>query len=204
MKNVIKFLALFLLLVALPLGSFYYLYQGRAYFRANMKMLEAKGKVPAFEYYSAEGDTISQDKMKGNVWVTHWIPDNCKDCNQIFETMDLVSQQFHERKTAQFVTCTEQGDGNKSAYYKLHNIDAATKRANWQFANGCAGTQFQQLFKSKPSNYHQLILVDDSLNIRKYYDTKDPESMGLLVRHLAMILPKEKKKQIVFEREKEK
>ena len=204
MKNVIKFSALFLLLVVFPLGSFYYLYQGRAYFRANMKMLEAKGKVPAFEYYNTEGDTISQQKMKGSVWVVHWVPDNCTDCKPIFETMDMVSQQFHERKTAQFVTCTEQADGSKSSYYTLHDIDAKTKRANWQFANKFSNAQFQQLLKTEPSNYHQLILVDDSLNIRKYYDTKDPKSMGLLIRHLAMILPKEKKKEIGFEREKEK
>ncbi len=202
MRNVIKYAALFLLLAVLPLGSFYYLYLGRAYFRANMKMLEVKGKVPAFEYYSTEGDTISQEKMTGNVWVTHWMSDNCKNCKSMFGKMDTVSQQFHERENVQFVTYTAQASSDKSAHYKMYDIDATAKRANWQFANGCSDAQFQQLFKAE--SYRQLILVDDSLNIRKYYDTNDPQSMGLLIRHLAMILPKEKKKQIVFEREKEK
>jgi len=49
-----------------------------------------------------------------------------------------------------------------------------------------------------------LVLLDDSLRVRKYYPAIHADSIELLIRHMAMIMPKEKKREIGFEREKEK
>ena len=49
-----------------------------------------------------------------------------------------------------------------------------------------------------------LVLADLSSQIRHYYDPMVNEDMGKLVEHMAMILPQDKDKDIVFRRESEK
>jgi len=50
----------------------------------------------------------------------------------------------------------------------------------------------------------EFVLVDDSLNIRGYYNVMDKEQVKKLIIHLTMVMPRKKKEEVVFRREKEK
>ncbi len=209
MRNFIKFGGLFLMLAVLPLGSFYYLYQGRQYFRENMEMLKPKGQISDFEHLSTLGDTVSTIKMTGNVWLANWLPNDCKDCGSSIKALDLISQQFHERSNAKVLTYLENLSIAPADFYKKNNIDSEVKRTDWflvaaEDSTGISFSEFKKIYQIKSPERHQVVLVDDALNIRNYYDMSKEESLNLLVRHMAMILPKEKRREIGFEREKEK
>ena len=80
----------------------------------------------------------------------------------------------------------------------------------WHFSslgdNGSNSPFVKGLFsglKGGPDLDH-FVLVDDSLRVRKYYLGTNKDSVDLLIRHLSMVMPKEKKKEIVYDPEKEK
>ena len=51
---------------------------------------------------------------------------------------------------------------------------------------------------------NDLVIVGKDLNVRGYYDTEVAEFENTMIHHMALMLPRDKKKEIGFERIKEK
>lgn len=202
MKNIIQYTALALLLIVLPLGSFYYLKKGFNFQLENLQMLEPKGDVPAFSFLSDNGDTINQELVKGSPHVVHFFSDD----EATLKLLHQISQQFKD-KDVHLISYLPDLDFDYKNIFKKYNIEINKKKSNWHFIpikNKAEQTQLTAMYRLSPDNKNNILIIGKDMKIRGYYDENNDTFEDVLVRHVALMLPKDKKAEIGFKRTKEK
>lgn len=202
MKKIIQYAALGLLLVVLPLGSFYYLKKGFNFQLENLQMLEPKGDVPAFSFLSNEGDTINSKLVSGSPHVVHFFSDD----EATLKLLHQISQQFKD-KDVHLISYLPHVDFDFKNILKKYDIEIDKKKSNWHFVpikNEAELSQLLSMYRLSPSDESKILIIGKDLKIRGYYDENDDQFGDTFVSHVALMLPKDKKKEIRFERQKEK
>lgn len=225
MKIQIAILAIFV--VFMPLGSWYYLQSGHNYNKELMAELKDYGKVPSFELVNQNNDTIKNEDLEGKFFVVDFYNQGSASAKTTMDYARRILGQFETQNDFFFIShCLDPLNQNARKLKRFaESEDLAIQRAH--FFSGSKQDLLRLLsigykvpildqrkddgsipLKSNisqlPEEYPYLVLVDDNMTIRNYYNVNDEDSVKRLVEHLALILPREKKGKAELKREKEK
>lgn len=226
-KKILQALVLTLMLIGLPLGSWFYLKKGFDYQKNLMDELKNYGKMPDFKLLTQNGDSLSRDELKGKVIVADFY---VKDSQSAEKTMDYLrkfSEQFHDQEGLVFLShqlsplgasasgLKEQSQqesldndlnyflsGSKKEMLSILSIGYKVPVLKQKQDNGMI--PLKSNINQLPREYPYFVLVDTSLAIRNYYDINDAASVEKLVQHLAISIPREKKEKPVLVIDEEK
>jgi hypothetical protein len=213
-RKVFQIMALMLLLVAFPAISWYYLQIGLDYRLETLKDLGDHGKIPDFELVTYKLDTLDREYIDHSMVVASFFDLENETLSTAFgENLRKLHEQFDSRDDLFFL------------HHVLGDMQEA-KKIN-AFENKYELTDETQCFflvEGRPSieqlaregyqlplgegmtlaDNPYLVLADTTGTIRRYYDVRKNEEVKRLVEHIAILLPHQKEKDLVFKREREK
>ncbi len=199
-RKVFIFTVLFLLLVVLPAGSWFYL-QGGLNWRKNAQAeLQDYGKIRAATIIYADG--TKENMLKDKVCVLHLFganPDLTAANKKILDTGERLFKQFGYKPGAmedhfRMVMIAEGG----TAEFKTHaQTLPSADYVNWVWTGGLGSwstilVNAYDLYcqKNGITPYeHYIALADTSGTIRRFYNAMDEKELGRMVEHIALLLP---------------
>lgn len=205
-RNILQILALFLMLVVLPLGSFYYLRKGFNYQKAAWAELQDRANVPNFKLQDLRGNMIDSDSLADKIVVANFVSyQDLKDSDLWNQRFAQLSGQFHDRQEFEIVSYLTDKDSLAASErasllenYELRNPD------QWHVLYGNS-QQVQRLatqFKFPTSNEPYFALID-TMVVKNYYRADQTDDFAKMAQHISLILPRAEAKDIILERDKE-
>lgn len=165
-----KSILLIVLLIGFPLISYLYLKSGYNFRLEALKQLEPKEEIADFSYPMLSSDRlISLSDIKSKVTIIY-----NADANNSEGMLNPIFDKFSDRKEFQVF-----------GFSLDSTVILQSQNNRWTILNG------EYIWDS------QLALVDTSATIRSYY-TIDSSEFHLLARHIPIIMPREKEKDIVM------
>lgn len=194
---------LFLILVVLPAGSWFYLRSGLNWHKKAVSELRFYAKIRPVMMIPPVGERF--DDLEGKVCVIYsfgyepTLNDTTKrilDIYQnLFEQFGMYSDQT-VRPDLRFVPIFEGGTSEFRSYLQTRpSSDYATWRrsgglGSWRTILENSYEQFCRDEGTKPVPCY-FALADNSGRIRRFYNALDPNQVGRMVEHIAMLLPKQ-------------
>lgn len=194
---------LFLILVVLPAGSWYYLRGGLNWHRQAVAELRHYAQIRPVYVILPNGERF--DDLDGKVCVMYNFGSNAAltdDNKRILDTYQSLFEQFGQhtdqtvRQSFRLVPIFESPNAEFRSYFqKLPAADYAT----WRYSGGIASwnaildnsyAQFCRDEGVKPSAQY-FAVSDTSGAIRRFYNALDDNQVGRMVEHIALLLPKE-------------
>lgn len=196
MRRILQFGALFLLLIGLPAGSWYYLQRGLDY---RLETLGQLGDHGAFTLKTSH-TPIAEG---GTVRVINFLSANNTQAQGTL--LSKLYEQFDKREDFELITFVD-----TTAF-----ADVATFRTTYELEEEpqCSFPHLEagewQTFVSThepdaKAEVPYLVLVDIEGNIRNFYEQEDGEEVKQLVEHIAFLLPIKKREKAELRRETEK
>lgn len=188
-------IALLLILVGFPLGSWLYLRQGVKWRRAAVGELSAYGQIRSANVIFPDG--TKEDRLKKKVVVLHMFeeePDLTDTNRKIIETGQRLFDQFGQNEFFRIAMIAQGGTAEFRSYIqKMPSYDYAT----WVWTSGLGSWStilnngFEAYYvKNKISSYPQYFaLTDTSGVIRRYYNALDEKEVGRMVEQISILLP---------------
>lgn len=195
-RKLFVFGALFLILVALPAGSWYYLRTGLDWRKQANSELGDYGKIRGAYIIFADGE--KRDQLKGNVVVVHIFgdsPELTENNQKVLDVDQRLYTQFGQNEFFRMAMISENGTSEfRSAVQKIPSIDYVT----WVWTGGLGSwrTIIENGYDSYCHAQHvtpapeYFALADTSGKIRRFYNALDEKEVGRMVEHIAMLLPK--------------
>lgn len=195
-RKVIIFSVLFLILVVLPAGSWFYLKSGLNWHKAAVAELGDYGKIRGAFIIFPDGE--KRDQLKGNVVVIHIFgdgPDLTEANKKIIDVDKRLYDQFGQNEFFRMAMISEGGTTEfRSEVQKIPSIDYVT----WVWTGGLGSwrTIIENGYESFCLAQHAspvkeyFALADTNGKIVRFYDALDEKQVGRMVEHIAMILPK--------------
>ena len=212
--GLLQILGLLFFLVALPAGSWYYLSRGLDYRMSALEELEEVGPIPAFGTIYHNGKVLPADMIEDKMVVTSFLNmQNEKTSEALGQVLYQLHDQFDAREEVLFFTyvlnrqdSTEQLD----RFIEQHELQD-TAQCIFLLAEDAVITDQARGAYQLPLEEGQtlddqttMVFTDRDGIIRGYYDITKEARQKRLVEHIAMLLPKKKDRELVFQREKEK
>ncbi len=213
----IQVAALFFLLIVLPAGSWFYLKSGFDYRLSALEEMKDFGKIPDFQLQTHTQEPLTDQDVRDKVVIANFLTLGNPELRQRYgENLFKLHEQFDDRSDLVFLI------------HGLNNDSSATASDLARFATEFGILDEDQCFfltgsfdemQRLATEGYQLpleeegvaladspffALADTSSNIRNYYSVREQARLQKLVEHTAILLPAEEKKDIVFQREKEK
>lgn len=197
-RKLIIFAAMFLIFVALPGMSWYYLSSGLSWHKKAYAELGNYGKIrPAFIIYP---DGEKRDQLKEKVVVLHIFGENpdISPVNQkILDTGENLFNQFG--KNYMFTLCMIKEGGGTAEFKTYAQTRPSSDFATWVWTGGLGswrtilenGYESFSLASGTPAVKEYYALCDTSGTIRRFYNAEDDHEIGRMVEHIAMLLPKQ-------------
>lgn len=202
MKLIIQYAALALLLIGFPVGSYLWMKSGFNQQVEHLRKLEPKGKVPTFSFLTTTGDSLLPKTVQGSPHAVHFFSDN----QLTLELLHQISLQFKD-KDVHVISYLPEANYDYTSVLKKYDIEVDRKKSNWHFVappEGMNQAELYNMYQLSENDKDKLLIVGKDMNIRGYYDTNKDEFENLMIHHMAIMLPRDKKKEIGFERAKEK
>jgi hypothetical protein len=137
---------------------------------------------------------VSPEAISGRVSVINFLPADKQQAMALTGRLAKIHQSFNETEDVVFLSFIE-----ADSTVKL--LDLATDLGiydhNQWFLIETTVSERQRIANEVfriPDVEIGVALVDTSLTIRKYYDINSNEQMGRLVEHIALIIPKQKRR----------
>ncbi len=197
-RKLIIFAAIFLIFVALPGMSWYYLSSGLTWHKKAYAELGTYGKIrPAFIIFP---DGEKRDQLKEKVVVLHIFGENpdISPVNQkILDTGENLFNQFG--KNYGFTLCMIKEGGGTAEFKTYAQTRPSSDFATWVWTGGLGswrtilenGYESYSLASGTPAVKEYFALCDTSGTIRRFYNAEDDHEIGRMVEHIAMLLPKQ-------------
>lgn len=215
-KSYIQAAGLLLLLLVLPLGSWYYLSSGLNYQREARGELKDYGTVPAFQFVDQDQNVVTADSLKGNMVLASFFFKGHPENASRFKTLQALHEQFDDRKKIWFIQHvfpTKQGaaidlkafaqekdfedlgqifylSGDQSSMEAVL-ADGYKMPKEGLPKNEAGEIQLEATFPSPINDYPYFVLIDEVGKIRSYYDSSEPGQMKRLVEHMSFVMPRE-------------
>ncbi|MEM6725946.1 MAG: SCO family protein [Bacteroidota bacterium] len=210
-KKYIRGLAFLLFIVVLPLGSYFYLFSGRNFYRDQLALMKPKAQIDPFVYQNSAGRLVSSNDLLGKVWIASFLESPCTGtCLEKMDQLKMV-QDALKKDTARAKMLSHIG-GFQDIVFSDQPVKIEDRmRGFWLLSNPLDSTATAKSWEEEAAlkidleKYrNHFALIDDSLRVRNFYLGTNLDSVRMMLLHMAMIMPQEKKKEIGFEREKEK
>lgn len=194
---------LFLILVALPAGSWYYLRSGLNWHRKAVSELRHYGKVLPVMFIMPDGERFND--LQGRVCVVYNFgirPDLNDTTKRVLDTYQRLFGQFgrfsdqsvrpdfrlvplYENGTAEFKSYAQQLEVFEYAIWRNSGAVAAWEQVlDGNYRQFCR----EEDIRPQPCYY---ALADTSGSIRRFYNALDEKEIGRMVEHIALLLPKQ-------------
>lgn len=172
--------------------------------RYQKKSLPVYGQVTSFELTDAQGQTVTQNDLKGKVWVADFIFTTCPGpCPLLSKNMAAIHRSFKLLNDVRMVSLTVNPENDTPDVLKEYAKTYDADLSKWLFLTGDR-EQITRLLKDdfraghlQDIAFHSVyfVLVDDLLRIRGYYDTTDQKQLQQLVVDLAFQRKRSAKRQ---------
>lgn len=227
-RSPVQFIFLSLMLIVLPMGSWYFLNKGYNYYSKAINELQDYGPMPAFELLSQNNRILNKQSIENKMAVVAFVNPNASNATQTMSDIALMHKQFDKREDLLFLIHVL---GNESmsaeAMQKLATQFNLTDDEQCFFLSG-TDAQMQNLMSNKYqipdlnsksedqpkftlsqktgslNEYPYYVLIDIGQHICNYYDASDKASINRLVEHIALKLPIEVEEDPKLNRESEK
>ena len=207
-----QLVALFLMLIALPAGSWYYLKTGMDYRIATMEELQELGQLTEFEIKTDSNTTLGYQDLIGNLVVAGFFsPEKSYLAAPYALNLQKLQDQFNDRERILFALHSlADGQGSLTDFAIQNNLAENPKVLLVDGAvneiTTLAENQYKLPLKGQGSlvDNPYLVLLDTTLTIRNYYDVRETDQMKKMVEHITLIMPPSPKKDIYLKRESEK
>ena len=199
MRKAFQFAALFLLLVGLPAGSWYYLQKGLDYRLETMGQLTDHGDFKLLTSSTADGDS------KASVKVINFLAVDPAERDQQGLLLSKLYEQFDKREDFQLVSFWDSTTFRGLDEFRTKFGLEEEPQCTFQPLAGASWDQFIQTYEKDsavPAEY--MALVDINGNIRNFYTQREEEKVKDLVEHIALLLPMKKQDKPELRREIEK
>jgi hypothetical protein len=204
-------LLLLLLLVGLPIGSWYYLSLGLDYRLDTKAEIQDFGQIPPFALANFNDSLIAQDHFEKGLMVGYFYAN--QHAALYGKKLAQLFNQYDERDDVFFVAF----QGDTSALARAQALEFLQKHQAYApeqvfFLSGTAAEastlaqacKMPFAEKGMTLEDNALLFFADGLNLRGFYDMRQEEDIKRLVRHITFSLPLKKEKELIFKREKEK
>lgn len=199
MRKALQFAALFLLLVGLPAGSWYYLQKGLDY------RLETMGQLTDHGDFKLLTSSTSGEEEKASVRVINFLAGDEGERSQQGLLLSKLYEQFDKREDFQLVTFWDSTTVSELDRFRADYGLEEEPQCMFAPLAGDTWTKFIQTYEKEPgSTEHYMALVDMEGNIRNFYVQQDKEKVKDLVEHIALLLPMKKQDKPELRREIEK
>lgn len=215
-NNIWVILGLSFFLIGLPLGSWYYLQQGLNYSLGVQDKLEPKGKVPTFSFTDQNGQVITNDSLKGKLYVADFFFASCpNECLEMAENLKIVQEAFEDHPKVVIVSFSTDPYHDTTAVLKAYANSLGALPYQWYFLRG----EQEEIFKLAKKGFKlpadindndndivhspYFALVDTSGQIRNYYDGTDARETKVMITHMSMIMPRKPDPEIKVEEKEE-
>lgn len=198
----VQLLGILLLLVVLPLGSWYYLQKGLDYRLETRAQLQPLGEVPGvLQLVNADGERTSAAEIADYLMVGYFFH---PDTSGLVSTFRKLYDQYDEREDVYFTLLSRDTSAGmaRSAWAFLESAEMTDLEQVYWGAGGATADLMDQLQLSDRSP--GTAFFADSSVVKSIYDLRQSEAVKDLVRHITLNLHPLEEKDIIFEREKEK
>jgi hypothetical protein len=195
-RKVIIFVALAIILVLLPAGTWFVMKGGLNWRKQAVAELGSYGKIrPAYLVYP---DGQKEDRLKGKVTVVHIFGDNpdLTDVNR--GIMDIGQRLYDKFGHDDYFRIAFIKDGGTAEFRSYAQKIPSSDYATWVWTGGLGSWRtvvengyeyFLLKEKTKPDPQY-FALTDTSGTIRRFYNAQDEKQVGRMVEHISMLLPK--------------
>ncbi|MEM8525989.1 MAG: hypothetical protein AAGG68_15225 [Bacteroidota bacterium] len=196
-RKIIQFIALGIMLIGFPLGSWYYLNEGYKERKGALDQMRYEIPLPEFQSPSQKG-MLSKADLQGGYAVLGKVKRFSKD-NPIIRESEGLFEEFGASMKMATVTYVEEYDSSAINNY-LASVMKDTL-SQWYFISG--QPDFDEMFKEKSEQH--LALIDTFGVVRNYYDTNNDVEIAEMAKHIAMfVMPLMRRGDLVFKRKEEK
>jgi hypothetical protein len=199
---------LLLLLVGLPLGSFYYLKKGADYRRAALAEFNDYGPMPELARYDLVAGKLP-DSLRGNMFVLAWLAEtDAEVIGSYAESWRKLGDQFLASPHIYFVSLVQDSalaqrviqENGLAPYTAIQPFLRLSESAFYQTAERI---QLPLSEYDAPGTKPIVALADSSLTVRNFYDLTQEDEVRRLVNHIALFIPLPAEKDILIDRDKE-
>ncbi len=196
-RKIITALALFMFLVGLPLGSYIYLKKGYDYQKAALQDLRKEHQLAlpsALSLYDGTSEFFPDE----NYHLIGLLPEET-DPGSYTPVLKRLHEQFDIPENLMLWTVFEGETSDRvSQYLRKEDLPKDTSQLLYWTAPAADFNAFVQDLKLLPEEDALLsegliVLVDDSLYVRRAYPFTDPSALRQLVERTAILLPERSK-----------
>lgn len=215
-NNIWVILGLSFFLIGLPLGSWYYLQQGLNYHLSVQDKLEPKGIVPAFSFTDQNGQVITNDSLKGKLYVADFFFASCpNECLEMAKNLQVVQEAFKDHQKVVIVSFSTDSYNDSTAVLKKYADGLGALPFQWYFLRG----EQQEVFELAKKGFKlpadikdndadivhspYFTIVDAKGQIRNYYDGTSFEETNVMITHMSMVMPRKPDPVIEVEKKEE-
>ncbi len=228
MARKLRVLGILTILIIFPLMSWYYLKTGYNYQMDSRAELKDYGKLPNFAWSTADSD-YTIDSLENKMSVLSFIGEDKKNTEVILDVIQKLNIQFGDNSNLKILTFpllaqrTGIGDLVKIQTERKinpfqHKIIQAPEEGlkNWlggqikypiewkEIENDAPDVILEKKTANQINEYPFFVLVDNKNTIRNFYHIDNVDEVKRMVEHIALLLPRDVRPGIEFEREKEK
>lgn len=196
-KNKLAGFVVVALVFLVPLASWFYLRAGFQYQKDAYAQLDSIGIVPAFQYTDQYGTELDTSVFRGRVLLLNTLPEGreVEAVNQLSKLFD----QFDETGRVHLLTLAN--GTQKEMIRQAGLMTQLTVADGWSLVetdNDDLRKWASRLPDKKAKRYRRglIALVDRYGFIRNYYDPMENEDMGMLIRHLTFVMPRDEKEEV--------
>ena len=171
------------MLIVLPAVSWYYLQSGLTWRRATMNELKNLGSVKDVSLTQNGKQDYRFADFKTSSFVICKL--NCTGNEELMRYQKLVDQ-FDERGDVHFIIM-----GDCTSNLRIENFKNTVLIADCKSDQNLCNQINESIFQT--DNSGEIAFIDGDMNIRRFYNTNDLEEWQILVEHVSMMLPDERR-----------
>ena len=209
--DIVQFAGLFLLLVVLPLGSWFYLQTGLDYRMQAFEELHDIAPLPAFHLQNYNDSLIRMERFEDQLLIGHFFNEESRET--YIETLVKLHDQFDERTDVYFLAF--QSDTSAAARSSLAGLLAqkGVKDTAQVFVLSGTNNDLSTLAgqmklpleeRGIELGSNSLLFFADSAMVRGFYDMRQEEELKRLLKHLTLNLHPTAEADIIYDPETEK
>lgn len=209
--NIVQFAGFLLLLVILPLGSWYYLQTGLDYRMQAFKELKDIAPLPAFSLQNYNDSLVQMERFEDQLVVGHFL--NEPQQTAYMETLEKLHDQFDERQDIYFLAF--QSDTSAAARASMAKMLKQKKLKDTAQVFVLSATEQKLTALAEQMKLpleergmrledNSLLFFADSAMVRGFYDIRQEAGLKRLLKHLTLNLHPTEEADIIYDPETEK
>lgn len=205
-RNWSSIIGLFFFLIVLPVGSYIYLKKGYDYQKKAMADLRKEHRLTGTVGLVQLGDSTASLRGGDMFYLLGLLPKDAP-LEPYKKTLQRLHHQFDEPTNLELWTVSE-GAADRITGMMNSEMPTDTAQLKYWTANGVAFNRLvdeMQLLAEERSQLNEglMVLVDDSLYVRRAFSVQDEAALGRLVERVAILLPERGKPKPILRPEPE-